>query len=188
MKDLVLRRHPEIESAVNTGDYQDFKGLRFRIVDNLPPGKYVEFETDEPTYIKQSTGPIKVTAKAPTIIEGCTGKITIEGYAPILVRGSRGGMDAHLRENSAIEGTTNYVNIKAAPHLELIADRVSYFNGRYNRWEPVHLNAPEGNSGFILFKGRASSLNFAYDNQAGLYLPTDTNPKSLVLRVRALLK
>lgn len=121
MNNILLRQNSEVERTIDTGDYQDFKRLRFKIIYGLPPGQYVEFTTYEPTYIKQSTGAIKVTAKAPTIIEGCTGKITIDGYAPMLVRGSTGGMDAHLRENSAIEGTTNYVNIKAAPHLKLAA-------------------------------------------------------------------
>ncbi|HLC52639.1 MAG TPA: hypothetical protein VJI98_05330 [Candidatus Nanoarchaeia archaeon] len=188
MKDSVLRQKLEVERTVDTGDYQEFRGLRFKIIDRLPPGEYLEFTTDEPTFIKQSTGAIKVTAKAPTIIEGGTGKITIDGYAPMIVRGSTGGMDAHLRDNSAIEGTANYVNIKAAPHLELIADSVRDFNGKDNQWELVHLNAPEGNRGVILFKGGASSLNFEYDNQAGLYLPKDTTPKSLVQRARELLK
>jgi hypothetical protein len=161
-----------INRRVDTGDYEDFKGLNFRIIDNLPLGKYMEFVIEEPTFIRQSTGDIKVTSHAPTVIEGCTGKIIIDGYAPMLIRGSTGGMDSHLRDNSAIEGNTNYIDIKAAPHLELIGDHVSYFNGKYNRWGPVHLNAPEGNKGFILFKGGANRLNFEYDSKLKLYTPT----------------
>ncbi len=188
MKNLVLKQNYEIERKINTGDYQDFKGLKFKIIDNLPPGQYVEFTTHEPTYIKQSTGAIKVTAKAPTIIEGCTGKIIIDSYAPMLIRGSTGEMKAYLRENTSMEGNTGDINIRAAPYLELIANEVSHFNGKYNRWGPVHLNAPEGNRGFILFKGSSGHLNFEYDTQAKLYLSKDTNSNRLVQIVRKLLE
>jgi len=145
--------------------------LRFKIVEDLPPGQYFEFVTEEPTYIKQSTGPIKVTARAPTIIKGCTGKITIDGYAPMVIRGSTGGLDAHLRENTAIEGVTNWINIVAALDLELIAKSVMSFNGRYNSFGSVHINAPHGNRGKILFQGGASRLYFKYEESAQLYFP-----------------
>ena len=188
MVDIVKRQDTRLERTVNTGDYRDFRGISFKIISGLTPGQYFEFTTQEPTYIQQSTGAIKITARAPTIVEGNTGKITIEAHAPILVRGSTGGVDAHLRENSGIEGSTGTINIKAAPYLELKADNVSYFNGRYNESKPVHLNAPQGNRGFILFRGSTGALNFEYDGQSNLYLPLDSKGITLVRRIRALLK
>ncbi len=121
----------------------------------------------------------------------------------MVIEGSTGGMGACLRETSIIKGVTNYINIKAAPYLELIADEVRDVNGRDNYWKPVHFNALNGNEGVILFKGGATSLNFEYDHKidlpggvtnlkfkynpkTGLYLPKDAKPKPLTQRTKDL--
>jgi len=175
----------EIERAVDTRGYQDFRGLRFKIINDLPPGQYVELTTYEPTYIDQCTGAIKVTAHAPTIINGCTGEITIDSYAPMLVRGSTRKMQAHLRQNTAIEPGSGEIYIRAAPHLEFVAEFVERFNGwSYNM--PVRIKAPKGKIGAILVKGSPGSLYFGYDNQKGLYKLRYTIPGSALRITKAL--
>ncbi len=183
----IVKRQTELERIVDRSDYSDFKGLRFKIIKDLLPGQYREFVTEEPTCIEQSTGAIKVTARAPTIILGGTGKITIDGYAPLLVDGSTGGVDAYLRETTAIKGVTDFVNIVATPDLELIAEGVMCFQGSYHWVDSVHFDAPHGNRGKILFKGGASRLNFKYELNGELY-PPESKIQGIVCGIKALLE
>ncbi len=188
MVNIVRQQIGALEQTVDTGDYQDFKGLKFKVIKDLPPGQYLEFVTEEPTYIEQSTGDITVIARAPTMIKGGTGRIIIDGYAPLLVRGSTAGMDAYLRENTAIEGVCGVVNIIAAHDLELIAEKVMYFMGEYHEFGSVHLNPLCGNRGKILFKGGANRYNFKYQSRLELHLPKDSGLLRIASGEKALLE
>lgn len=177
---------------INTGNYPEFEGLDFKIIDNLPEGEYNVLPVImEPTYIKQGTGALKILTYAPTIIEGSLGKINVDAYAPVLIRNSTTKIIGHLRANSIIEGVTNNVDITIAPNLELIAENVGHFNGENNYWKGIQKDAPEGNNGSIVFKNGATNLNFEYDKSTKTTNITETQKntrKSLIDKMYELFK
>jgi hypothetical protein len=153
------------DKEVDTGNYPFFEDVDFKVVDNLPEGEY---HIKEPTYIKQSTGAINIFAFAPTIIENSLGKLTIHSYAPILIRNPK-TIEGYLRSNAVIEGMATKVDITAASNLELVAENVGEYNGENNHWRGIHKDAPEGNSGSIIFTNGSAKLNFGYDSSLGKY-------------------
>ena len=168
MQDLFGKQKSKLERFIDTENYQDFKGLHFKVIDDLPPG-HVELTTRRPTYIKGSAGGLSVTARAPTVIESNAGMLTLNGYAPVLVDAPASWMYAELIDNSVILGYISFIAVKAAPYLELIAKEVSCFNGECLQRSPVHLNAPKKNKGYIYFQDTVATLSYQYENPSKPY-------------------
>lgn len=164
MKYEAIRKELSTKEEFSNQCYRNFKGIDFKVIDNLPAGEFMNFEINEPTYIKQSTGNIHIKAYAPTIINGCTGMILVNSYAPLLIKGSTQDIYVCLRANTIIELSTGDTNIKAAPYLELVGNNIPCFNQKYNNWGSVKVKSNKQKKGTIMIDGSSgtSGLNFEH--------------------------
>jgi len=172
MADIVKRQPNGIEEAVNTGNYEDFQGLSFEIIELS--SRDVKLRTTSPTYIRQSSGPLELEARAPTIVEGSSGELYLDAYAAILIRGGAGNIYGKLRENTAIEGGSGDLTLIVAPHLNgMVQPGSGNVNDDHdNSRTVIHFNAPDEAKGIVLLKGCSGNINFSYDSQLKLYKPS----------------
>ena len=148
-----------IKKIISFGKYKDFKGLKFEIIELS--NRRSKLESIIPTYIRQSSGHLKLSAWAHTIIKGNTGDIILNAYAPILIRDNSGDISAELRDNTTIEACSGNLTLSVAPYLDVIIER------DLNKVINYIYHKPKKERGVVLIRGGSGNINLKYDPRLG---------------------